>query len=128
MFYLSRTGWPSVSVLQIEPSIVSSFLEMVVKLNEMAFRPLFRKLADWAFTGQGGWSRFTPSSRCRTLNPRPLAGPVRGVTFCHVYAALLEYFKVTTLCTCIDAELIDVMYRPSWCRICRLSGAPFSSS
>ncbi len=26
-----------------------AFLELVVKLNEAAFKPLFRKLFDWAF-------------------------------------------------------------------------------
>ena len=48
-----------VGIPQVEPSIVSSFLELVVKLNETAFRPLFRKFSDWAFSSQGGWSFFT---------------------------------------------------------------------
>ncbi|KAH9837712.1 armadillo-type protein [Rhodofomes roseus] len=59
---------------EIEHAVITSFLELVVKLNETAFRPLFRKLSDWAFTDEG-------------------SGHVRGVTFCHTYSALLDYFK-----------------------------------
>ncbi|KAF7977911.1 hypothetical protein HWV62_2480 [Athelia sp. TMB] len=33
----------------VEAQSVPAFLELVVKLNEAAFRPLFRKLYDWAF-------------------------------------------------------------------------------
>lgn len=29
--------------------MISAFLELVVKLNETTFRPLFRKMFDWAF-------------------------------------------------------------------------------
>ncbi|KZT03292.1 uncharacterized protein LAESUDRAFT_744673 [Laetiporus sulphureus 93-53] len=61
---------------QIEHELIASFLELVVKLNETAFRPLFRKLSDWAFIhGKDGQST------------------MRVVTFCHVYDALLDYFK-----------------------------------
>lgn len=28
---------------------ISAFLQLVVKLNEATFRPLFRRLFDWAF-------------------------------------------------------------------------------
>lgn len=39
---------------QVEQETVSAFLELVVKLNETTFRPLFRKLYDWAFTQESG--------------------------------------------------------------------------
>ncbi len=29
--------------------MISAFMEVVVKLNETAFRPIFRKMFDWAF-------------------------------------------------------------------------------
>ncbi|KAF7420871.1 snoRNA-binding rRNA-processing protein utp10 [Pleurotus ostreatus] len=37
-----------------ETSIVTAFLELVIKLNDAAFRPLFRKLYDWGFTDDPG--------------------------------------------------------------------------
>lgn len=44
-----ETNW-----CQGEPHIISAFLELVVKLNETAFRPLFRRLYDWAFAAENG--------------------------------------------------------------------------
>jgi len=38
-------------VIQVESAVVATFVELVAKLNDTAFRPLFRKLFDWAFTG-----------------------------------------------------------------------------
>ena len=32
--------------------MVGAFVELVTKLNDTVFRPLFRKLFDWAFTGK----------------------------------------------------------------------------
>jgi U3 small nucleolar RNA-associated protein 10 len=46
-----ETNWS-----QGEPHIISAFLELVVKLNETAFRPLFRRLYDWAFAAENGES------------------------------------------------------------------------
>ncbi|KAG9310969.1 hypothetical protein JVU11DRAFT_8847 [Chiua virens] len=43
-------------------------------LNENAFRPLFRRMHDWAFADEK-------------------ATDERRITFCHVYTALLDYFK-----------------------------------
>ncbi|KAF7307826.1 U3 small nucleolar RNA-associated protein 10 [Mycena kentingensis (nom. inval.)] len=57
-----------------ENETIAAFIELVVKLNEVSFRPLFRKLYDWAFA--------TESSHVR-----------RKITFCNVYAGLLDYFK-----------------------------------
>lgn len=39
---------------QVEHQTISAFLELVVKLNETTFKPLFRKLYDWAFTQESG--------------------------------------------------------------------------
>ncbi|TRM63291.1 hypothetical protein BD626DRAFT_496170 [Schizophyllum amplum] len=58
----------------LEGALVAAFIEMVVKLNEAAFRPVFRKLYDWAFTGTDD-------------------GNAKRVTFCHLYIALLDYFR-----------------------------------
>lgn len=41
-------------LLQVEHETISAFLELVVKLNETTFKPLFRKLYDWAFTQESG--------------------------------------------------------------------------
>ncbi|OJA15136.1 hypothetical protein AZE42_07566 [Rhizopogon vesiculosus] len=57
-----------------EPHIISAFLEVVVKLNETTFRPLFRRLYDWAFVTEN-------------------TNIERKVIFCHMYSALLDYFK-----------------------------------
>lgn len=37
----------------MESETIATFVEMVVKLNEATFKPLFRKLFDWAFTASG---------------------------------------------------------------------------
>lgn len=56
--FLKYARWPSPfslvaeAVMQVESAVVSAFVELVTKLNDTAFRPLFRKLFDWAFTGE----------------------------------------------------------------------------
>ncbi|KAI0632952.1 hypothetical protein C8Q77DRAFT_1120632 [Trametes polyzona] len=57
---------------EVESTVTTAFLEVVVKLNETAFRPLFRKMFDWAFNQ---------------------SHDNRRVVFCHVYSALLDFFK-----------------------------------
>lgn len=57
-----------------ETPVLSAFIEVVAKLNESAFRPLFRKLHDWAFVDQSSSAE-------------------RKTTFCRIYVALLDYFK-----------------------------------
>ena len=42
------------ATVQAETRVISAFKELVVKLNEAAFRPLFRRLYDWAFTTDSG--------------------------------------------------------------------------
>lgn len=59
----------------IEPAAISTFLELVVKINEATFKPLFRKLFDWAFTIDDSMAN------------------ARKLVFCHIYSALLDYFK-----------------------------------
>jgi hypothetical protein len=39
----------TLTITQGEEHVIYAFIEMVVKLNEATFRPLFRKLFDWAF-------------------------------------------------------------------------------
>ncbi|KAG1817570.1 uncharacterized protein BJ212DRAFT_1500051 [Suillus subaureus] len=58
---------------QGEPHIISAFLELVVKLNETAFRLLFCHLYDCVFAAENANIE---------------------LTFCHMYSALLDYFKV----------------------------------
>ncbi|KXN83997.1 U3 small nucleolar RNA-associated protein 10 [Leucoagaricus sp. SymC.cos] len=57
-----------------EARVISAFREFVVKLNETAFRPVFRRMYDWAFVND-------PADRARKI------------TFFHTYCALLDYFK-----------------------------------
>ncbi|KAJ7756261.1 hypothetical protein B0H16DRAFT_696293 [Mycena metata] len=59
---------------QAEAETISAFTELVVKLNEASFRPLFRQLYDWAFAGE-------------TVDIK------RKITFCNVYSGLLDFFK-----------------------------------
>ncbi|EEB90759.1 hypothetical protein MPER_10992 [Moniliophthora perniciosa FA553] len=66
---------------------VSAFIELVVKLNEPTFRPLFRRLHDWTFVGSSDLAR--------------------QVTFCQVYSGLLDYFKVLNLMTSYMSMLVS---------------------
>lgn len=59
---------------QVEHELFAAFLELVVKLNETAFRPLLRKLCDWAFADESG--RFNlviePLTYAKYLEPQLL--------------------------------------------------------
>ncbi|KAI0651200.1 hypothetical protein C8Q79DRAFT_1004507 [Trametes meyenii] len=68
MFDLSATH----NSAEMESAIINAFTEVVVKLNETAFRPIFRKLYDWAFTQSQGQRR---------------------IVFCRIYSTLLDFFK-----------------------------------
>lgn len=46
---------------KVEDDSISTFVELVVKLNEVSFKPLFRKLFDWAFAASGEWQKPDPS-------------------------------------------------------------------
>ncbi|KAF8999772.1 hypothetical protein BDQ17DRAFT_1360346 [Cyathus striatus] len=57
-----------------EVQVIRAFRELVVKLNETVFRPLFRRLYDWAFTNEEDEI-------------------ARKILFCHLYRDLLDFFK-----------------------------------
>ncbi|KZV82033.1 hypothetical protein EXIGLDRAFT_357306 [Exidia glandulosa HHB12029] len=59
-----------------EDSVIAAFLQLVIKLNEVAFTPVFRQLYDWAF-GNGDLT----------------ASGARQITFSRVMASLLDTFK-----------------------------------
>jgi U3 small nucleolar RNA-associated protein 10 len=63
---------------EVEPNLINAFKELVVKLNETAFRPLFRRLYDWAFAGE-------------TVEVN------HQIVFIHLYIGLQDYFKVWVL-------------------------------
>ena len=44
---------------QAETRVIAAFKELVVKLNEAAFKPLFRRLYDWAFVEKCSVSQVT---------------------------------------------------------------------
>jgi U3 small nucleolar RNA-associated protein 10 len=78
----------------MESAVVGAFVEFVTKLNDTAFRPLFRKLFDWAFTGE---PRNVMQHRMCFLNRSssvPESTAERKIAFCNVYMGLLDYFKV----------------------------------
>jgi U3 small nucleolar RNA-associated protein 10 len=75
----------------VEASIISAFRELVVKLNETAFRPLFRRLYDWAFAAEKGAWAF-PLASGPSVN-FALDEATRKVVFIHLYLGLQEYFK-----------------------------------
>lgn len=45
---LQLKSYESDAIASVEDSAVGSFLELVTKLNEATFRPLFVRLYDWA--------------------------------------------------------------------------------
>ena len=47
---LTHGNW-GVYYTQVESATITAFVELVAKLNDTAFRPLFRRLFDWAFQG-----------------------------------------------------------------------------
>ncbi|KAF5351352.1 hypothetical protein D9758_008071 [Tetrapyrgos nigripes] len=73
LFSAFLSAFDSVKMGESETRAIDAFVELVVKLNEATFRPIFRRLHDWAFVSEHEQHR--------------------KVTFCHVYAALLDFFK-----------------------------------
>lgn len=63
-----------IDILGVESAVVAAFVELVAKLNDTAFRPLFRKLFDWAFTVSESSAE-------------------RKTAFCNAYMGLLDHFK-----------------------------------
>jgi hypothetical protein len=74
----------------------AAFLELVVKLNETTFKPLFRRLFDWAFTLDSGMVP-SPSYYSAKVLIVSFPGDGRRIVFCQVYMALLDFFKVGTI-------------------------------
>jgi U3 small nucleolar RNA-associated protein 10 len=77
---------------QAETRIITAFKELVVQLNEAAFKPLFRRLYDWAFVEKS--SVFPQSCPCFYANNVFLDDDSRKVAFSHLYMGLLDFFKV----------------------------------
>lgn len=50
----------SQTMSQSEKDVIIAFLELTVKLNEASFKPLFRRLYDWAFVNGSCTSIYTP--------------------------------------------------------------------
>ncbi|KAL5520451.1 hypothetical protein ACEPAG_9675 [Sanghuangporus baumii] len=69
----ARSILPSHEASETEDKIIAAYLELVVKLNETAFQPLFRRMVDWAFGDN--------------------TSPDKQITFCRHYSALLDLFK-----------------------------------
>jgi U3 small nucleolar RNA-associated protein 10 len=83
---------------------------MVIKLNESAFKPIFRRLYDWAFANDTGmWLVVTVSAliitQCGLFRYQASS---RKTSFCRVYTTLLEFFKVVSrLLACVVYDVTD---------------------
>ncbi|KZO97606.1 hypothetical protein CALVIDRAFT_536183 [Calocera viscosa TUFC12733] len=73
-----------------ESTAIGAFLQIVVKLNESAFKPLFRRLYDWQLEG---------------------AKVARGITFYRLLGALLEQLKaiITPYMAILFDHTIDLL-------------------
>lgn len=61
--------------LEAEDMIIQAFLQLVIKLNEISFTPVFRQFYDWAYSEDTASTRF------------------RKVTFARTVSTLLDTFK-----------------------------------
>lgn len=52
---------------KFEALTLASFVDVVTKLNDAAFKPLFRRLFDWAFNDVTGSGTFVPDFLILTL-------------------------------------------------------------
>ena len=77
----------------MESSLIAAFRELVVKLNETAFRPLFRRLYDWAFAGDSGMLLLVPTFHWSRVDGI-VVNLEHQVVFIHLYIGLQDYFKV----------------------------------
>ncbi|KAF9078300.1 armadillo-type protein [Rhodocollybia butyracea] len=73
LFSVFISAFEVVSVLEVSEVNNLGICRLVVKLNESSFRPLFRRLYDWAFAGE--------------------SDPKIQIMFCHIFCGLLDYFK-----------------------------------
>ncbi|KIK65016.1 hypothetical protein GYMLUDRAFT_39424 [Collybiopsis luxurians FD-317 M1] len=76
---------------QVATQTISAFVELVIKLNEQSFRPLFRRLYDWAF------------ARENEVETK--------IMFCRVYIGLLDYFKglMNPYMSMLLSPLVDIL-------------------
>ena len=44
------------SCIQVKDNVVSSFEQLVAKLNESAFKSIYRRMYDWAYVSDSGLS------------------------------------------------------------------------
>ncbi|KAH9054895.1 hypothetical protein EDB87DRAFT_1644309 [Lactarius vividus] len=82
-----------VDISRVESAAIAAFVELVAKLNDTAFRPLFRRLFDWAFRD---------------------ATAERKIAFCNAYVGLLDYFKslMTPYLSFLLAPFIELLQLP----------------
>lgn len=85
-----------VDIPKVESAAIAAFVELVAKLNDTAFRPLFRRLFDWAFRV-------------------PDASVKRKIAFCNAYMGLLDYFKslMTPYLSFLLAPFIELLQLPA---------------
>ncbi|KAF8259327.1 armadillo-type protein [Lactarius quietus] len=83
-----------VDISKVESAAITAFVELVAKLNDTAFRPLFRRLFDWAFRD---------------------ASAKRKIAFCNAYVGLLDYFKslMTPYLSFLLAPFVELLQLPS---------------
>ena len=75
--------------------MVSSFKQLVAKLNEAVFKPIYRRMYDWAYASDTGLSDLQNHISGLSLVS---SGDVRKkILFNYLYASLLDYFKVSYL-------------------------------
>ncbi|KAH8112066.1 hypothetical protein DFH11DRAFT_1788270 [Phellopilus nigrolimitatus] len=89
--FSARSGLAHDDACSLENKIISAYLELVVKLNETAFQPLFRRSCDWAFSDDSSSDR--------------------KITFCRLYSALLDLFKelMTPYMSLLISNFVDVL-------------------
>ncbi|ORY34663.1 U3 small nucleolar RNA-associated protein 10 [Naematelia encephala] len=79
---LQKQGFDIIAINGIEESAIGSFLELVTKLNEATFKPLFIRLYDWAIVDL---------SEGKALDDGRLVE--RKIVLLHVLTGLLQKFK-----------------------------------
>jgi len=84
-----------IAILKVESAVVAAFVELVAKLNDTAFKPLFRKLFDWAFTVSESSAE-------------------RKIAFCNAYVGLLDFFKtlMTPYLSFLLSPFIELLQGP----------------
>ncbi|KAI9435473.1 hypothetical protein H4582DRAFT_1969649 [Lactarius indigo] len=84
-----------VDIHRVESAAIAAFVELVAKLNDTAFRPLFRRLFDWAFRV-------------------PDATAKRKIAFCNAYMGLLDYFKslMTPYLSFLLVPFVELLQHP----------------